>query len=106
MATGGGRSGVVCPESWGTAAASRACVRRGRMPPRTRATDALLLFGRELEAAAPRAQVLDAAAAPFPGGGTLGADGPERPAPDDRPARGAAAGCSGGVRPGRAQHGR
>src|SRR5271157_2774546 len=102
-----GRAAWSAPDRGASARHSeRARGRRGRMPPRTRATDALLLFGRKLEAAAPRAQVLDAALAPFPGGGTVGADGPERPAPDDRPARGAAAGCSGGVRPDRQQYGR
>ena len=60
---------------------------RGGVPARARSVDALLPLGRELEAAAARADVPDAAAAAFPGRRAQRADGAERPAHDDRPAR-------------------
>ena len=66
--------------------------RRGRVPAGPRSVDALLPLGRELEAAAARADVPDAAAPPLPGRRARRADGAERPAHDDRPPRGPAAG--------------
>ena len=65
--------------------------RRGRVPAGARSVDALLPLGRELEAAAARADVLDASAPPLPGRRARRADGAERPAQDDRPPRRSAA---------------
>ena len=65
----------------------RAIGGRGRVPAGAGSVDALLSLGRELEAAAARADLLDAAAPALPGGRARRADGAERPAQDDRPPR-------------------